>query len=98
MSSIRAMAMQILAGLARSETVQQIIGKLPLFTNGQLETLIRDPILQEKRAEHVRFQKYAIELMERISGKPKSTKQMESSLANIYRANVVAQTKIQVPK
>lgn len=92
---IRGMACRALAGLARSETVRQIISKLPLFTNGQLQSLIRNPILQEKRAEHVQFQKYALELMERVSGKSKSTNGLDASLANIHKANVVAQTKIQ---
>lgn len=89
---IRGMACRALAGLARSETVRQIISKLPLFVNGQLQTLMRDPILQEKRCEHVQFQKYALELMERVSGKPIN---IDTSLANIHKANVVAQTKIQ---
>ncbi len=89
---IRGMACRALAGLARSETVRQIISKLPLFINGQLQTLMRDPILQEKRCEHVQFQKYALELMERVSGKPTD---IDTSLANIHKANVVAQTKIQ---
>ncbi|KAL5291108.1 VPRBP family protein [Megaselia abdita] len=93
---IRGMACRALAGLARSERVRQIIGKLPLFTSGQLQILIRDPILQEKRTEHVLFQKYALELLERVMGKTKSAiNQLDSSLANIHKANVVAQTKIQ---
>lgn len=89
---IRGMACRALAGLARSETVRQIISKLPLFVNGQLQQLMRDPILQEKRSEHVQFQKYALELLERVSGKPIN---IDTSLANIHKANVVAQTKIQ---
>lgn len=57
---------------------------------------MRDPILQEKRAEHVQFQKYALELLERVSGKAKSSNnQLDTSLADIHKANVVAQTKIQ---
>lgn len=36
--SIRGLACQALAGLARSETVRQIISKLPLFTTGQLQS------------------------------------------------------------
>lgn len=52
---------------------------------------MRDPILQEKRVEHVQFQKYALELMEGVSGKPTD---MDTTLANIHKANVVAQTKI----
>ncbi|XP_049859557.1 DDB1- and CUL4-associated factor 1-like [Schistocerca gregaria] len=94
--SIRALACQALAGLARSETVRQIVGKLPLFTNGQLQLLMRDPILQDKRQEHFIFQKYALELMERVSGKAKpSGTELEISLANMHRASVVAQTRIQ---
>lgn len=92
---IRGLACRAMAGLARSETVRQIISKLPLFTNGLLQSLMRDPILQEKRAEHVQFQKYALELLERVSGKSKSANQLDTSLANIHKANVVAQTKIQ---
>ena len=86
------MACRALAGLARSETVRQIISKLPLFVNGQLQQLCRDPNFQEKSAEHVQFQKYALELLERVSGKPIN---IDTSLANIHKANVVAQTKIQ---
>lgn len=89
---IRGMACRALAGLARSETVRQIISKLPLFVNGQLQQLMRDPILQEKRSEHVQFQKYALELLERVTGKAIN---VDTSLANIHKANVVAQTKIQ---
>lgn len=92
---IRGLACRAMAGLARSETVRQIISKLPLFTNGLLQSLMRDPILQEKRTEHVQFQKYALELLERVSGKSKGSNQLDSTLANIHKANVVAQTKIQ---
>ncbi|KAG7188404.1 hypothetical protein KM043_008052 [Ampulex compressa] len=94
--SIRALACRALAGLARSEKVRQIISKLPMFTDGQIQALMKDPILQEKRQEHVMFQKYALELMERVSGKAKPTgAEYEISLASLHRANVVAQTRIQ---
>lgn len=36
--SIRTLACKALAGLARSETVRQILTKLPIFTNGQLQS------------------------------------------------------------
>lgn len=97
--SIRTLACKGLAGLARCETVRQIVSKLPLFTSGELQNLMRDPILQEKRQEHVAFQKHALELLERLSGRTKHAgNNLEVSLANIHRihkANVVAQTKIQ---
>ncbi|XP_030566338.1 protein mahjong isoform X1 [Drosophila novamexicana] len=93
---IRGMACRALAGLARSDRVRQIVGKLPLFASGQLQALMRDPILQEKRAEHVIFQKYALELLERISGKTKPLNNpLDPSLTNMHKANVIAQTRIQ---
>jgi HIV-1 Vpr-binding protein len=52
--------------------------------------LMRDPILQEKRQEHVTFQKYALELLERLSGKTKHRgNDLEVSLANIHRVRFV---------
>ncbi|RWS31137.1 protein VPRBP-like isoform X3 [Leptotrombidium deliense] len=91
--SIRALACRALCGLARSETVKQIISKLPLFTSGQLQTLMKEPILQDKRSEHVKFCKYCMELIERVTGAPMSTN-IDPSPANITKAEVVAQTKI----
>ncbi|XP_028028300.1 protein mahjong isoform X1 [Bombyx mandarina] len=92
---LRGLACRALAGLARCPTVRQIISKLPLITTSQIQVLMRDPILQEKRQEHVMFQKYALELLERVSGKSKHMgAEFETSLANIHKANVVAQTRI----
>nr|XP_018897867.1 PREDICTED: protein mahjong isoform X4 [Bemisia tabaci] len=93
---IRCLACRALVGLARSETVRQILSMLPLFTNGELQRLMRDPILQDKRQEHVKFQKYALELLEQVSGKTKPDgSELEASLSYIHRANVIAQTRIQ---
>lgn len=102
--SIRGLACRALAGLAKHETVRQIMSKLPLFTSGQLQSLMKDPILQDKRQEHVMFQKYGLELMERVSGGKhnksspaggnSTSQEMEISMANIHRAHIIAQTKI----
>lgn len=57
--------------------------------------LMRDPILQEKRQEHVTFQKYALDLLLLLSGKTARTdSELYVSLPYVRRANVVAQTKI----
>jgi HIV-1 Vpr-binding protein len=32
------------------------MSKLPIFNNGQLQLLVREPVLQDKRTEHVKFQ------------------------------------------
>lgn len=92
--SIRALACRALAGLARSEKVRQIISKLPMFTDGQIQALMKDPILQEKRQEHVMFQKYALELMERVSGKAKPTgAEYEISLVSLHRVSITLLTR-----
>ncbi|KAH9527021.1 hypothetical protein DERF_001069 [Dermatophagoides farinae] len=82
-----------LCGLARSENVRQVICKLPLFTNGQIQTLMKEPILQDKRAEHLKFCKFCIELIERITGTP-VTNTLETSIGNLNKAEVITQTRI----
>ncbi|XP_077546411.1 lisH and WD40 domain-containing protein mahjong [Haemaphysalis longicornis] len=91
--SMRALACKALCGLARCSTVKQIISKLPLFTNGQLQVLMREPVLQDKRQEHAKFCGSCIELVERVTGAPLSPG-MEPSLTKINKSEVVAQTKI----
>ena len=52
---------------------------------------MRDPILQDRRQEHVTFQKYALELLELVSGKskPNGGNELEPSLTNIHRVSVL---------
>ncbi|XP_078596446.1 DDB1- and CUL4-associated factor 1-like isoform X1 [Branchiostoma floridae x Branchiostoma japonicum] len=90
---IRAMACRALCGLARCDTVKQIISKLQLFSSGEMQRLMKEPTLQEKRQEHLKFVKYAAELLERISGKPVLSG-YEATLAGLNRADIVAQTRI----
>ncbi|KAI2661206.1 DDB1- and CUL4-associated factor 1 [Labeo rohita] len=94
---IRALACKALVGLARSAAVRQIISKLPLFSSGQIQQLMKEPVLQDKRSEHVRFCKYAAELIERVSGKPLLIG-TDVSLARLQRASVVAQSRISFPE
>ncbi|XP_014672680.1 PREDICTED: protein VPRBP-like [Priapulus caudatus] len=68
--SIRALAIKALAGLARSDIVKQIISKLPLFSSGQLQALMKEPVLHDKRPQHLRFCEHARQLIERVTGKP----------------------------
>lgn len=94
---IRALACKALVGLSRSSTVRQIISKLPLFSSGHIQQLMKEPVLQDKRSEHVKFCKFAAELIERISGKPLLIG-TDVSLAWLQRASVVAQSKITFPE
>lgn len=100
--SIRTLACRAMVGLARSEAAKQIISKLPIFTNGQLQQLVREPILQDKRAEHVKFQQYAHELLKIVSSGGRDSNSVagcnDYSLERLHRASVVAQTKIRFPK
>lgn len=62
--AIRALACRAVVGLARSERIRQSIRKLPLFTRGQLQTVMYNPVLKDKIQEHENFQKNALELLE----------------------------------
>lgn len=94
---IRALACKALVGLSRSSSVRQIISKLPLFSSGHIQLLMKEPVLQDKRSEHVKFCKFAAELIERISGKPLLIG-TDVSLAWLQKASVVAQTRITYPE
>uniref|UniRef100_A0A8C2Z4L5 DDB1- and CUL4-associated factor 1 n=1 Tax=Cyclopterus lumpus TaxID=8103 RepID=A0A8C2Z4L5_CYCLU len=94
---IRALACKALVGLSRSTSVRQIISKLPLFSSGHIQQLMKEPVLQDKRSEHVKFCKFAAELIERISGKPLLIG-TDVSLAWLQRASVVAKSRISFPE
>ncbi len=64
--AIRALSCQALVGLARSPTATQIMSKLPIFNNGSLTMLVREPVLPDHRDEHLKFQRYAHELLEKV--------------------------------
>ncbi|CAL4121266.1 unnamed protein product, partial [Meganyctiphanes norvegica] len=97
---IRGLACHALVGLSRSDTARQIMSKLPMFTSGQLQLLMKEPILQDKRIEHVKFQRHALELIKAVSGrtKQKSDASMDISMQSIHKADVVAQTRINYNK
>ncbi|KAK6318699.1 hypothetical protein J4Q44_G00099100 [Coregonus suidteri] len=94
---IRTLACKALVGLCRSRAVRQIISKLPLFSSSHIQQLMKEPVLQDKRSQHVRFCRYAVELIERVSGKPLLIG-TDVSLARLQRANVVAQSRISFPE
>lgn len=92
---IRSLACRVLCGLAKEESIQQIISKLPLFTDGQLQALMLKPILTEKVLEHAQFVKYCKQLIELVTGTPvASVSGAEPSLAEIQRRMIVSRTKI----
>lgn len=59
--------------------------------------LMKEPVLQDKRSEHMRFCHFAAELTKRVSGKP-LLMGTDVSLARLQKANVVAQSRIAFPE
>ncbi|XP_045592947.1 DDB1- and CUL4-associated factor 1 isoform X3 [Procambarus clarkii] len=97
---IRGLSCRALVGLSRSDAARQIMSKLPIFTAGQLQLLMKEPILQDKRMEHVKFQRHALELIKAVSGRTKheGDASTDISMQSIHRADVVAQTRISFNK
>jgi len=94
---IRSLACKALCGLSRSDKIRQVIGKLQLFNSGQLQILMREPVIEDNAADHAMFCKYAAELLERVTGKSLATSTAVPSLSRITKADVVAQTHISYP-
>ncbi|KAH9512614.1 DDB1- and CUL4-associated factor 1, partial [Bulinus truncatus] len=90
---MRMLACKALVGMSRSETIRQIIGKLPPLNNGHLQSLMKEPILSDRRHIHHQFCKYASTLLEKIAGRQANVLGA-STLEEIRKAGVVAQTKI----
>lgn len=91
---IRLLACKVLCGLARSETIKQILVKLTIFTSGHLQQLMKEPILQERLQEHTQFKKYSLMLIQQVTGSNISNSLESTSTANLSKAEIVAQTKI----
>ena len=92
---IRALTCRVLCGLAKEEGIRQIMSKLPLFIDGQLQSLMKEPILPEKRLEHATFCKYCRQLIQLVTGTPVTSESgIEPSLAEIKRRLIVNKTKI----
>ena len=48
-----------------------------------LSDLVKEPVLQDKRQEHVKFCKYAVQLLQRVSGNMPNT--FDASLEDIRK-------------
>ncbi|GFS09654.1 protein VPRBP [Elysia marginata] len=91
--SIRMLASKALVGMSRSDTIRQIIEKLPPLNNGHLQTLMKEPVLADCRNTHLQFCKYASTLLEKLAGRQANVVG-SATLEEIRKAGVVAQTKI----
>jgi len=91
--AIRCLACKALTGLSNFEEVRQIIAKRPFFNNGQLQALMKEPVLQDKRSEHVKFIKFCVELIHQVTGAPVEPN-IDISPESLNKAEIVAQTKV----
>jgi hypothetical protein len=90
--SIRAMACWCLSGLARYKHVRQVLQQLPLIRSGLIQNLMTEPILQDKRHDHVMFQKYAMEIIKLVHGKEDN---FALDLGDLIRkSDLISQSKI----
>lgn len=90
--SIRALACWCLAGLARYKQVRQVLQQLPLIRSGLIQNLMTEPILQDKRQDHVMFQKYALEIIKLVHGKDEHFSLELGDL--IRKTDLISQTRI----
>lgn len=90
--SIRALACWCLSGLARYKQVRQVLQQLPLIRSGLIQNLMTEPILQDKRQDHVMFQKYALEIIKLVHGKDEHFSLELGDL--IRKTDLISQTRI----
>lgn len=67
--SIRRLATNVLAGLARHPEVRQVLSKMPLIAQGGLQILMREPVCSDKRDIHAGFCKEACQLLQVVAGR-----------------------------
>ena len=98
--SMRALACKTLCGLSYDNLICQILGKLPIFHNEQLNLLMREPVLSDRMGEHEKFSRYASTLIERVTGKPLRFENYESipNMSRITKADIIAHTRISYPQ
>lgn len=98
--SVRALACKTLCGLSYDSLMCQILGKLPIFHNEELNLLMREPVLSDRMSEHEKFSKYASTLIERVTGKPFKLEYYQSipNMSRITKADIIAHTKISYPQ
>jgi HIV-1 Vpr-binding protein len=62
---------------------------------GQIQLYVKEPVLQEKRHEHVLFQKYALEIIRLVYGGKMIGVEYDLSVVAIHKSDLISQTRIQ---
>ncbi|VDK56452.1 unnamed protein product, partial [Cylicostephanus goldi] len=93
----RALACRALREFSKWEPIRQILSKLPFITGNELQALMRQPVMLEKRSEHLKFCEEARQLIETVTQRP-----MIDQLANpkdlsqdrLWKSHVIANTRV----
>ncbi|CAI5448478.1 unnamed protein product [Caenorhabditis angaria] len=91
---IRTHACTALAGLARCEEVRQLLSKMPLVANNELQALMREPVAEDKKAEHQMFCREVTALLEIVSGKTMHDQVKDLTQEKLHKQWIVENTKI----
>lgn len=68
------------------------MSKLPLYTGGEIQALMKEPVLPDRRSEYLECVHWAKLLLRRVSGKP--LHMADTSLDKIRRTDVINHTRI----
>ncbi|KAK5970343.1 LisH domain-containing protein [Trichostrongylus colubriformis] len=93
----RALACRALREFAKWDPVGQILSKLPLITANELQGLMRQPVMFEKRAEHVKFCEEARKLIETVTKRPMvdvSLNPKDLTQERLWKSHVIANTRV----
>ena len=94
--AIRMHACRVLLGLVQNDTIRQILSRLSLFMHGQLQQLMKEPVLQDNMPHHIRFCQLASELAEKVSGMRLPTE--EEMREQMRKTGIVARTNYRYDK
>ncbi|KAK6019582.1 LisH [Ostertagia ostertagi] len=93
----RALACRALREFAKWDPVGQILSKLPLITANELQGLMRQPVMFEKRAEHVKFCEEARKLIETVTKRPMvdlTLNPKDLTQERLWKSHVIANTRV----
>uniref|UniRef100_A0A0K0CU89 LisH domain-containing protein n=1 Tax=Angiostrongylus cantonensis TaxID=6313 RepID=A0A0K0CU89_ANGCA len=93
----RALACRALRELAKWEPVAQILSKLPFIVGNELQGLMRQPVMLEKRSEHLMFCDEAKKLIETVTQRPmidKLANPKDLTQERLWKSHVIANTRV----
>ncbi|RCN53505.1 LisH protein [Ancylostoma caninum] len=93
----RALACRALREFAKWEPIRQILSKLPFITGNELQGLMRQPVMLEKRSEHLKFCEEARKLIETVTQRPmmdQLTNPKDLTQDRLWKSHVIANTRV----